>query len=117
MKENTKPLNLDYLHDISSGDMQFVKDLIQIFLKQIPEIIHKLRTKYNQNDLEMLAREAHTAKSSVLIFGMEETGVSLKKLQHMAESGEIALIPSTIESVENDLQQISGQLKLYINEI
>lgn len=117
MKEDTKPLNLDYLHDISSGDMQFVKDLIQIFLKQIPEIIQKLRTMYHNNEFEALAKEAHTAKSSVLIFGMEKTGILLKQLQLMAEARETALIPSTIQTVEEDLLQISGQLNQYILKI
>jgi len=35
MEKNTKPLNLEYLDEISAGDIQFKKDLIKIFLKKI----------------------------------------------------------------------------------
>ena len=59
----------------------------------------------DDNNMENLAREAHTAKSSVLIFGMEDTGLLLKDIQFLAESSNTTEIPSLIKKVENDLNE------------
>jgi hypothetical protein len=52
-------------------------------LKQIPEFINNMKKYLDDNNMEYLAREAHTAKSSVLIFGMENTGLLLKDIQFL----------------------------------
>jgi HPt (histidine-containing phosphotransfer) domain-containing protein len=67
-------VNLGYLEEISGGDTNFQKELIGIFLTQIPEFITNMHKFLIEKEIEELAKEAHTAKSSVLIFMMEETG-------------------------------------------
>jgi HPt (histidine-containing phosphotransfer) domain-containing protein len=114
MEKNTKPLKLEYLDEISAGDIQFKKDLIKIFLNQIPEFISNMKKFYADNDLKALAKEAHTAKSSVLIFGMEETGASLKKLQLLAEENTPDPITEIIQSVELELENMSKLLLEFI---
>ena len=115
MEKNTKPLNLEYLDEISAGDIQFKKDLIKIFLSQIPEFISNLKKFYADNDLKNLAKEAHTAKSSVLIFGMDDTGSSLKRLQILAEENDTGEIQQIIQSVEKELEIMSGLLTDFVN--
>jgi HPt (histidine-containing phosphotransfer) domain-containing protein len=56
-----------------------------------------------KQEFEHLAREAHTAKSSVLIFGMQNTGTLLKDIQKLAESGNTDAIPGMIEKVTADM--------------
>lgn len=115
MEENTKPLNLEYLDEISAGDIQFKKDLIKIFLAQIPEFVTNLKMYYASNDLKNLAKEAHTAKSSVLIFGMDNTGASLKRLQILAEENNTGEIQEIIQSVEKELETMSVPLTDFVN--
>ncbi len=115
MEENTKPLNLEYLDEISAGDIQFKKDLIKIFLAQIPEFVTNLKMYYASNDLKNLAKEAHTAKSSVLIFGMDNTGASLKRLQIIAEENNTGEIQEIIQSVEKELETMSVPLTDFVN--
>lgn len=114
MEKNEKPLKLEYLDEISAGDIQFKKDLIKIFLNQIPEFISNMKKFYADNDLKALAKEAHTAKSSVLIFGMEETGASLKKLQLFAEENTPDPITEIIQSVELGLENMSKLLLEFV---
>ena len=98
-------MDLQEINKLTGGDESFKKDLIEIFLKQIDEFIIKMNSYLNDNKMENLAREAHTAKSSVLIFGMVETGLLLKEIQHLAESNDTAPIPSLIKKVEIDLSE------------
>ena len=103
-------MQLDYLDEISGGDTKFKRDLIDIFLKQMPEFITNMKKFMNENDLNNLAKEAHTAKSSVLIFGMKETGVTLKKIQNLAEDGSTKEIDWLINKVQLDFDSINNSL-------
>jgi HPt (histidine-containing phosphotransfer) domain-containing protein len=110
-------VNLDYLDDISGGDRNFKKELIVIFLKQIPDFVRNLHRFLLDDEIENLAKEAHTAKSSVLIFMMEETGKNLKKIQLLAENNQKEEIFPLILDVQNDLEKASKELNIHLNEL
>lgn len=110
-------VNLGYLDDISGGDENFKKELIGIFLKQIPEFLNNLHQFLQQKEIENLAKEAHTAKSSVLIFMMEETGKNLKKIQLLAENNQTEEIPSLISMVKKELDGATKELAAYVNKL
>ena len=88
---------------VSFGDKDFKKELIDIFLEQIPEFISNMKKFYAEGEILLLAKEAHTAKSSVLIFGMANTGKDLKEIQSQGEDNKVEQLQSLIESVESNL--------------
>ncbi|WP_372947490.1 hypothetical protein [Mariniphaga sp.] len=110
-------VNLGYLDDISGGDSNFKKELIGIFLKQIPDFIRNLHRFLIDDEIENLAKEAHTAKSSVLIFMMEETGKNLKKIQLLAENNQKEEILPLILKVQDDMDKASAELHVFLDEL
>ena len=117
MSNNFEYVNLNYLEEISGGDDGFKKDLIQIFLKQIPEFISNMRQFLSEEKNELLAKEAHTAKSSVLIFMMEESGNKLKEIQLLAEKDNTAPIPELLNDVESKLEGAQKELSSYLETL
>jgi HPt (histidine-containing phosphotransfer) domain-containing protein len=111
MNSNLKSINLDHLNSIAGGDESFARELIGIFLTQIPVFINNMKTYFSQNKFENLAREAHTAKSSALIFGMENTGRLLKEIQHLAENKMALEIAPALKEVETELCKAEVELK------
>lgn len=103
-------MQLDYLDEISGGDTQFKHDLIKIFLNQMPEFISNMKKFAMHSDYENLAKEAHTAKSSVLVFGMKTTGDTLKRIQHLAENINIKDIDWLINKVSLDYDNVKNKL-------
>lgn len=114
MEKENYPLNLGYLDEVAGGDINFKKDLVKIFLQQVPVFIENMKKFQGENDLVSLAKEAHTAKSSVLIFGMEETGANLKKIQLLAEENQTQEIPELLEKAMNDMQEIVEPLERFM---
>ena len=117
MDKNFEYVNLNYLEEISGGDESFKKDLIQIFLKQIPEFVSNMHQFLSENKNDLLAKEAHTAKSSVLIFKMEESGSNLKKIQLLAEKDEKEPIPELLSHVETALESAQKELSAYLERL
>lgn len=117
MDNNFEYVNLDYLEELSGGDDSFKKELIQIFLKQIPEFVSNMNKFLSEKKYDLLAKEAHTAKSSVLIFMMEESGSNLKKIQLLAEADDIEPIPELLSQVETALDCAKKELSAYLKTL
>lgn len=117
MNRNLKTIDLNHLNSITSGDESFKKELIAIFLNQIPVFIHNMKDYLDNNKMEKLAREAHTAKSSALIFGMENAGNLLKEIQLLAETKQADVIQPKLLQVETELNQANSELLEILKEV
>jgi HPt (histidine-containing phosphotransfer) domain-containing protein len=116
MSSNLKTIDFSHLNSITGSDEIFKKELIGIFLEQIPIFINNMNQYFDDNEMEKLAREAHTAKSSVLIFGMENAGRLLKEIQLLAENKKKTEIQPVLKQVELELSQAKTELLDILNE-
>ena len=73
--------NLTYLRNITGGDKESIREIILLFVEQVPEFIGNMKKHLEEKNYIELGREAHKAKSSVMILGMEDLGHDLKALQ------------------------------------
>jgi HPt (histidine-containing phosphotransfer) domain-containing protein len=111
MDNNSQTIDFTSLNNIANNDEDFIKELIGIFLEQIPAFVNNLNQLFDQNNLEKLGREAHTAKSSVMIFGMTKTGKLLNQIELWAESNNNNHnIGLSLKIVEKDLRQAEIEL-------
>ena len=76
----------------------------------MPEFISNMEKFYGAHKLDELAKEAHTAKSSVLVFEMEETARSLKKIQNLADANAVKEIDWLLKKVAMDFDKIKNKL-------
>lgn len=105
------------IDEITAGDLDFKKELIGIFISQIPEFIQNMNDALANNNFEFLARESHSAKSSVLIFGMDNTGKLLKQIEAQAKEKIRDGIPIMLEEAENNLKQTYSQLTALLENL
>jgi HPt (histidine-containing phosphotransfer) domain-containing protein len=80
--------DLSYLKEITGGENSIVVEMVEMFLEQVDEFKGNMTKYLNDKNFVELGKEAHKAKSSVLIVGMEELGKNLKKLQLLTEAKE-----------------------------
>jgi len=89
--------DLSYLKEITGGESSIVKEMVEMFLEQIEEFKTNMTNSLKDKKYIELGKEAHKAKSSVLIVGMEELGKNLKKLQLLTEqNAEIETYPDYV---------------------
>lgn len=89
--------DLTYLKEITGGESSIVKEMVEMFLAQVDEFKENLTKYLNEKNYVDLGKEAHKAKSSVLIVGMEDLGKNLKKLQLLTEANaEIETYPDYV---------------------
>ena len=103
-------IHTKHIEDIANGDNEFLMELVDIFLAQIPDFISKMKSSLEMNDWPVLAREAHTAKSSVLTFGMEETGILLKSIQLKVDAKELKEVPDMVSQAFQQMEAAIPEL-------
>lgn len=110
MDNNSQTIDFTSLYSVANNDEEFIKELIEIFLAQIPDFIQNMNQLFLDNNLEKLGREAHTAKSSVMVFGMINTGKLLNQIEIWAENKNLDEIEPALKIVERDLELAKNEL-------
>lgn len=107
-----KITDLTYLKEVTGGETEFMKEMIGIFNEQVPEFIENMERHFANGDYIDLGKEAHKAKSSVIILGMNDLGVKMKELQILTEKNEaIESYPSYIEIFKTQCQGAIEELR------
>jgi len=69
-------LDLTYLNEISGEDKEFIQDILNTFLEEMPKDIKQMNTALNENDTILIGKMAHKTKATLQLLGLSE----LKKL-------------------------------------
>ncbi len=114
--KKTKITNLEYLREITGEEPSIMKEMIELFITQMPEFLDNMKKQLAEKNYVDLGREAHKAKSSVLIVGMEEAGKALKNLQMLTETGkDVEQYPSYVkvfsEVCDAAVEELKEELK------
>lgn len=73
-------MDLTYLRTMSDGDKAFEKEMIEISLSYIPEVMLQLLSEIEQVDTHGIKLTAHKLKSSFFIMGIDDESI-LNKLE------------------------------------
>jgi len=113
-----KVTDLSYLKQVSGGEHRFMKEMIKIFCEQVPEFISNLEKHLTEGNYLDLGREAHKAKSSVIIVGMNELGSKMKELQLLTEKKEgIEKYPEYVNDFKSQCLAAVDELEAYVQQI
>jgi len=112
MNKEWNVINMSYLDSISNGDKKFIQELIDLFFEQIPDYQSKLNSLNESKDWNNLARIAHKAKSAIIMMGMNDLALELKKLEENAkEEKNIGDYQEIIVKFVNDTNSAIAELK------
>jgi HPt (histidine-containing phosphotransfer) domain-containing protein len=79
--------DLTYLKEITNGDQQIIREMIDIFARQVEEYTREIQDIYHEARWKDLSKLAHKAKSSLAIMGMSELANRMKELELLAGEG------------------------------
>ncbi|MFA9389886.1 MAG: Hpt domain-containing protein [Prolixibacteraceae bacterium] len=104
--------DLSYLKEITGGESSIVIEMVEMFIAQVDEFKENLDKHLKDKNWLDLGKEAHKAKSSVLIVGMEELGKNLKKLQLLTEEErEVETYPDFVSMFNEQCDAAVGELQ------
>jgi len=97
------PINLQYLSQISDGDLVFELELLNLFVEDAKLHIDAAETAVNTQDYKALEREAHHLKGS-------SGNVGAQAMQTLAYELEQQSLKNSFEGVTEKIQELKSYL-------
>lgn len=98
-----------YIDKACGGDDQLRSELISLFVQQLRSLAPELKALLVKGDLQSLAREAHSVKSTALSFGMKDLAVALKKVEIVCKR---ILLSSPVSELTDSVRELyAGQIE------
>ncbi|WP_051313081.1 response regulator [Sporocytophaga myxococcoides] len=109
---NQKHTDLSYLINASDNNAGFIKQMIEIFLKQTPDFLQELRTFHDNQDWENFRKVMHKMKPTIKMMGINELNkdvefieTSVKQQQNLSEvSAHLTTIDTVCKASFQELQ-------------
>lgn len=104
------PLDLRAIHEASDGDMDFAKELLEVFIEDCRERLGHLAEGVRNADAEIVRREAHTIKgasANVGASGLRELAWAMERTDPVASADSAARLLV-------ELHQESERVKAFI---
>jgi HPt (histidine-containing phosphotransfer) domain-containing protein len=118
--ENKSPrlTNLEHLYDLASGDKDFIKEMIEYYLSQVPVIKQDLLRYRDQQDWFNLGEIAHKAKSSFKFMGIAQLTELAKEIEDICrENPDEKRIHELINRIQELMVPSSDELRIELSKI
>ncbi|MBI4962366.1 MAG: response regulator [Desulfomonile tiedjei] len=114
-----KPEALDKLVilDRVGGDTELLKEIVDLFLEDYPDLLVKIREALQTKDSQLLEKTAHALKGSVGNFGAESAVQAALNLENMGRNQDLAEAPQTLVNLEKELERLREELAGFVKEI
>lgn len=97
---------LNRLHELQrETDFDFVVELIDIYLKEAPQLIKEIETALKEHHSTAFVTAAHKLKGSSMNIGAQQLGALCLKLEELGRSGDMSKLPN-INDIEAEFQQV-----------
>lgn len=93
--DTNKVTNLDYLAELSKGNMQFVNEMIEIFLVESPLELGLLEKGVGEKNFDLVRASAHKMRSTIPFVGIDKIIMT-----EMVEIERLASIHSDFPKIE-----------------
>jgi PAS domain S-box-containing protein len=106
-----KDIDLSYLKEFACSNKDFEKDMIQIFVNNVPKDLELLAKALNDRDYKNMEEMSHKIKSSLSLFSLEEQVNYLDMFEQESRANSI-----NIETI-NKFEVFEKELKTTINSL
>lgn len=104
--------DLTYLKSVTNNESSIIREMIELFINQVPEFSAKLNKFLDEKNYIDLGKEAHKAKSSLLVIGMDELAKDMKELQLLTiENKKIESYPNYVKKFDKQCFKAIEELK------
>lgn len=111
--------DLTYLSEMTGGKKQLIKEIIDVFLQQVPNELKSINDAILTTDFITIKNFAHTMKSSVSIMGISSLSPILNEMEELSKQAidSSISIATSIKKIKQLNEQLNSIAKQAIEEI
>ncbi len=109
--------NKDGLIKSFKNDHSLLKELVEIFINDYPQMLTTLRKSLETTDAKTFSRTAHSLKGMLRNFQAEAAADTAFDLEKRGEQGQLEGVDQIIETLANELDNVAQKLKDLVKEV
>jgi HPt (histidine-containing phosphotransfer) domain-containing protein len=107
---NNLIFDVDALMERISGDKEFFKELVELFIQDTPKQFVLLKNAYDNKDADKIRQLAHTIKGSAGNFGASSLQKVALSLEQAAQTGNLSKIEHLVDAVEMEFEILKKEI-------
>jgi two-component system sensor histidine kinase/response regulator len=115
-KQPADGFNLELALEAVEGDDQLLRDVIQVFLEECPQLLQGLAVAIQHQDGDTLRRHAHTIKGSTRIFGNVQVTELAKLLEERGSHAQLDDADVLLAELSSATQGLTTALQDYLDK-
>lgn len=114
---NFKYIRLDYLDELTGGDMDIVDEMLKLFLDNTPPILEKLSILHDEKNWDEMKKVAHKFKPTLSYVGIKELEGVVPQLEKYAlDQDPNGKIPELIETLNYFCSEALDEIRRHFGE-
>lgn len=115
---NRTVFSLDYINEMGAGDQGFVKEMLSMFLEQVPSQINSIIKYCNNNEYDNLSKVAHTLQSSFAMLQRKDLKDYLKKVESWSKDQTVSYYPlAEINNIISEAKLVLQAVADYLGDV
>jgi len=97
--------------EVVDGDKDLFKEIVDLFLENLPDSIAQIRGAIANSDANALDKAAHSLKGSVGNFGTKRAFDAAYRLEVIGRQGKLAEADAVLSELEKELKDLEAAMK------
>ena len=115
--DNSKTIDLTYLHEIADGSQQFIKKMIETFIEQTPPMLDKMEIYLNEKKWIELSDIAHKMKPTIEFIGIHSVRDAVKNIESYGRTQiNLDQLPILLKQVNDTCLKAIEELKIEVEK-
>jgi two-component system, sensor histidine kinase and response regulator len=109
------PVEMERLNELTDGDAESIRELVDMFLKQTTQQLEQLAVAVRANKAEDVRRVAHSCAGASATLGMTRFVPMLRELEKQGASGALTTAAQVYENAAQEFKAIQDFLAAQLN--
>ena len=96
--------------ELVDGDRELLKEMVEIFLDDCPKLLNNIRNAIEEQNSDLLEREAHSIKGAVGVFFAGQATETAFRLEKIGNSGELSMAEEAYRELEREIERLKPEL-------
>jgi HPt (histidine-containing phosphotransfer) domain-containing protein len=114
MSDDNDAFDKDEALEIIQDDEEFLKELVEMFITDLPEQISRIKGAVDGRDSEALRKSAHDLKGAVANFGKRAVFKTALELEMMGKENKLDDAEKTYSALVKNIEHLEKALRVFI---
>lgn len=107
-----KNVDLTYLNEISGGDKNFIREMLELFVNTTSEEVNQFDALVSSNMYDQIGALAHKMKAPIQMLGANTLFENIRNLERCGkEKSNLAEIPNMVEGIKMQVAELTNEIK------